>query len=380
VSINNNIISKNGELGDGSAIQVRALSIVNISNNDIISNRHGISVYGSVKINVYNSRIAKSSGYDLWVGNSSHSILINTEFALDKLRFDDDKSIISIGHWVDVSVKNKNNVPVQNTRVTITNKDSAEVFNGTSDYDGRISCIPVIEYNLDYTFTKKFYTPHNIHASKLGRSASEKITVDRNRLVNFTLDISDKLARGNLITKIVQGHEVSVEYLGNGTVIIEPATMPAKIPNATKDIGIFVDIKAVGEVQDLYITIRYSDDDVKGVNEANLRMYCYFGHGDFAPGDFAPGDFEFLAPGNFTLTGGWVRIRSSGVDTYNNIVWAQISHCTIFAPLGEEIAKHKGENPWLLYGGAGATSIAILWAIFFITFRKKLSKHSKSSK
>ncbi len=297
---------------------------------------------------------------------------------MDKLFLNDTESIISIGHWLDVNVNNENDTPVQNAIVSITDNRSAEVFNGSTDYNGHVSSIPVVEYDLDYTFTKKMRTPHNVYASRLGQSASEKITVDRNRIVNFTLDVSDKLARGNLITQMVEGHEVSVEYSGNGTVSIEPAAKPAKIPNA-KDIGIFININAVGDVEDLYITIRYSDNELKGVNETNLRMYCYFEPGDFEPGYFEPGDFELLEPGNFT--GGWVKIKNSGVDIYSNVVWAKVSHLTIFAPMAEEIAKpvSKG-NVWLLYGIASITSFAIIFVAYIIIKRKKIFLESKTRK
>lgn len=339
-------------------------STVNLCNNTISAQaKEGIRVINGATPLISNCTIINSGKYDIFVSASSHPTIINTKFDLDKLFFNDTESIISIGHWLDVNVQNKNEVPVQNARVAIADKNALEVFNGTTDYEGRITCIPVVEYDLGYTFNKTVYTPHSIYASKLGKSASEKITVDRNRVINLTLAISDKLARGNLVTTIVKGHEVTVEYLGNGTVTIEPAKLVPELPNATKDIGIFFDIKAEGEVEDLYITVKYSDEELGEVNEAQLRMYCYLD----------PGDFELLDPGNFT--GRWVRVKQSGVDPYNNIVWAKVSHLTIFAPLAEEIAKPGREgSAWLLYGAGGATALAISIIIIFIFFRRRKLK------
>lgn len=276
---------------------------------------------------------------------------------------------------MDVNVRNKNDVPVQNARVTITNKDGTEVFNSSTDYDGHVSCIPMVEYDLDYTFNKTIYTPHNVYASKLGKSDSEKITIDRNRVIDFVLDVSDKLSRGNLITAVVEGHEVSVEYLGNGTVTIEPAKIVPEIPEAIKDIGVFFDLKTNGEVEDLYITVRYSDEELEGVNEADLRMYCYFDPGEFDPGEFDPGEYDpgEYDPGEFK--GGWVMIKNSGVDVHSNIVWARVSHTTIFAPMSRETSKQTGPGTttiWLWYSSIVAVLIGLLIIIAVLMKKKKV--------
>lgn len=365
--IQNNTITSNCI---GIKMGVGAIPI--IADNTIQSCKEdGIYIRDSSEPKIYNCTIIDSNEYDIRVGECSHPTIINTNFDLNKLFFNDTESIISIGHWVDVKVRNKNNVPVQNAEITIKNNDGTEVFNSSTDYNGHVSCIPVVEYDLDYTFNKTLYTPHTVYVSKLGQSASEKITIDLNRVINFTLTISDKLARGNLITAVVEGHEVTVEYSGNGTVTIEPGVMPADIPNATKDIGIFININTVGEVEDLYITIRYSDEELEGVNEAYLRMYCYLDPGEYDPGEYDPGEYD---PGEY---GGWVMIKNSGVDIHSNIVWAKVSHTTIFAPMARETSKQTGSGTtatWLWYSSIVAV-LAIILLIFISVIMKKKGVH-----
>jgi len=356
----NNYLHGNGEAG----IVVDFPSTVNLCNNTISAHaKDGIRVINGATPRIYNCTITNSGKYDIFVSGFSCPTIINTNFDLNKLFFNDTKSIISVGHWVDVNVRNKNRVPVQNAKIIVKNKDEVEVFNGSTDYNGHVSCIPVIEYDLDYTFNKTAYTPHNVYASKLGKSASEKITVDRHKMVNFTLDISDKLARGNLVTKIIEGHEVSVEYSGNGTVTIEPAKLVPEIPEPVNDISIFFDLKTEGEVEDLYITVKYNDEDLEGVNEANLRMYCYLSPGEFnpdehSPGEFSPGEFS---PGEFK--GGWVMIKNSGVDVHSNTVWAKVNHTTVFAPMAKETSKQTDSGTtmvWLWYTSIVAVLIMLL--------------------
>jgi hypothetical protein len=172
---------------------------------------------------------------------------------------------------------------------------------------------------------------------------------------------------------VVEGHEVTAEYLGNGTVTIEPASMPAEPPNATKDIGIFMEIIAVGDVEDLYITIRYSEDELEGVTEADLRMYCYLSPGEFSPGEFDPDEYS---PGEFSpgeFKGGWVMIKNSGVDVHSNTVWAKVNHTTIFAPMAKETSKQTGPGTtmvWLWYSSIAAVLIMLL-IIALVMMKKK---------
>ncbi len=335
----NNYLYGNDEAG----IVIDFPSTVKLCNNTVSGGRNGVMTINGATPFIANCTISDSDEYDLWVDNISHPTVFNTNFDLNKLSFNDTESILSIGHWVDVNVRTPNDVPVQNAEITIRNKDGAEVFNGSTDYNGHVSCIPMVEYDLDdmHNYTHRInYTPHTLYASKLGKSDSKKISIDMNRIVNFTLDISDKLAHGNLITKVVEGHEISVEYSGNGTVTIEPAAIPAELPNATNDIGIFFDLKTNGEVEDLYITVRYSDEELKGVNEADLRMYCYLDPGEYDPGEYDPGEYDpgEYDPGEY---GGWVMIKNSGVDIHSNTVWARVSHTTIFSPMAREKPASK---------------------------------------
>ncbi|MBI4361977.1 MAG: hypothetical protein HY558_02275, partial [Euryarchaeota archaeon] len=72
-----------------------------------------------------------------------------------------------------------------------------------------------------------------------------------------------------------------------------------------------VNVTASGPFEWMYITIAYNETEVAeaGVNESTLRLYFWNGTA-------------------------WVVAENSGVDTENNTVFANVSHLTIFAPIG----------------------------------------------
>ena len=97
--------------------------------------------------------------------------------------------------------------------------------------------------------------------------------------------------------------------------------MKEKIPSGKKDIGVFVNVTKIGEVGYANITIRYNDSDIVGIEPATLIMYYW---------NEASGKWESCA-----------KIGTTGVDTINKIVWANVTHFTIFAPMAEKTAEKK---------------------------------------
>jgi len=69
-----------------------------------------------------------------------------------------------------------------------------------------------------------------------------------------------------------------------------------------------------GELDWFYEEIHYEDADIPdSVNEADLTIYCW--------------DLD---------QNGWEECENSEVDTVNNIVSANVTHFTIFAPMAEQ--------------------------------------------
>ncbi|MDI6708853.1 MAG: hypothetical protein QME47_07210, partial [Candidatus Thermoplasmatota archaeon] len=66
----------------------------------------------------------------------------------------------------------------------------------------------------------------------------------------------------------------------------------------------------------------------------------------------------------------WKLYNNTGVDTENNIVWANVTELTIFAPMAEEIEAVQPIN-WLLYIGIIAIVIILVVAVVVIAHLKK---------
>jgi len=161
--------------------------------------------------------------------------------------------------------------------------------------------------------------------SKIGTSEfSVELGVDDDNdgIIDFRIDLSTATS-GKIISRVknatVSGHDVSVVYRGPATLWIKsaPSSTP---PTGVSDIGIFIDIS--GAATNVFITIRYTDSDVSGIDESKLRMYYWNG-----------------------TTNEWVLIEDSGVWENNKTVWANVDHLTIFAPMAEKTAAGKKVAP-----------------------------------
>jgi len=136
------------------------------------------------------------------------------------------------------------------------------------------------------------------------------------------------------IVVIVEGKNVNVTYNGTGSLSVGNASiseiefLKEKIPSGKKDIGVFVNVTKIGEVGYTNITIKYNDSDIVGIDLGTLIMYYW---------NEISGKWESCA-----------KIGTTGVDTINNIVWANVTHLTIFAPMAEKIAEQKAAPVTLL--------------------------------
>ncbi|MDI6916953.1 MAG: PKD domain-containing protein, partial [Thermoplasmatales archaeon] len=148
------------------------------------------------------------------------------------------------------------------------------------------------------------------------------------------------------IPVIVSGKNVNVTYNGTGNLSVGNASatkiefLKEKIPSGKKDIGVFVNVTKIGEVGYANITIRYNDNDIVGIEPATLIMYYW---------NETSSKWESCA-----------KIGTTGVDTINKIVWANVTHFTIFAPMAEKTAAGKEAAPISLLSYIIIFAVAII--------------------
>ncbi|MDI6855391.1 MAG: hypothetical protein QMD21_01210 [Candidatus Thermoplasmatota archaeon] len=68
----------------------------------------------------------------------------------------------------------------------------------------------------------------------------------------------------------------------------------------------------------------------------------------------------------------WKKCNNTNVDTERNVVWANVTHLTIFAPMAEKISAEPMAPAWMLY--TGIVAIIVLLAVSFAVIAKKRKK------
>jgi len=118
-------------------------------------------------------------------------------------------------------------------------------------------------------------------------------------------------------------YSITAGIIGDGEIDIEASSSPD--PEDDKNIGIFLDISfdddgGDAEFEWVYIEIYYGDIP-NGLSENKLKIYYW------------DDDYDE-----------WVEAENAGVDTVNQLVWANVTHLTIFAPRDEtgSIIKNYG--------------------------------------
>ena len=115
--------------------------------------------------------------------------------------------------------------------------------------------------------------------------------------------------------------EVIAELIGDGDITLVAATNPNT--SNYRSIGIFVHINITfDELIWLNITIKYTDLP-DNIIANNLKIYYWD-----------------------TDNSKWVVAENTGVDTQNNLIWANVTHLTVFAPLAD--SEEKEEYPDVL--------------------------------
>ncbi|MEM4358255.1 MAG: NosD domain-containing protein, partial [Candidatus Pacearchaeota archaeon] len=105
--------------------------------------------------------------------------------------------------------------------------------------------------------------------------------------------------------------KISFTYAGN--VSIKGISSPPVDPLSFKNIGKYLNITSTDWI---FLNVSYLEQDLNNINESTLRMSKYNGSWYTDPSFFA---------------------TSYGVDTANNIVYANITSFSVFAPLGQAV-------------------------------------------
>jgi len=145
------------------------------------------------------------------------------------------------------------------------------------------------------------------------------------------------------------GTNVTAQYTGTGAINIASASSPGTPPSGMHGVNIFVNITVpeTMTVEWMYIEIPYNESMLPaGVDESKLRLFYW------------------------TDTG-WEKCENTNVDTTNNVVYANVTHLTIFAPMAEKSSEVVPATNWLLYVGPLFAFVIIIAVGVTVVLRKK---------
>jgi len=210
-TIRNNFILRSGSYG----LNIW-YSSANISGNFLKYTGGGIQTYYS-DITVSDTTIIHStSNYDYYIYSGSVNS-IDTIFDESKVYFYGSGSVLDYSWYLDVNVLDANTNPIADANVSV--KDSAElqIFNGSTDAEGRVRNIVAAEYRQT-SAGKTYYNPHNISAEFNGTSNYVTSNIDINKVVTVFLAVNQPLKITILApannSLFVQGDQIAFKALG----------------------------------------------------------------------------------------------------------------------------------------------------------------------
>ena len=116
------------------------------------------------------------------------------------------------------------------------------------------------------------------------------------------------------------GVTVTARYTGTGTINIISVLSPGAPPSGMYGINIFVNITVPDTMNAewAYVVVPYNEDDLPSdINESTLKLFYW-------------------------TDNGWEECNNTGVDITNKVVYANVTHFTIFAPMAEKTAGGEG--------------------------------------
>ena len=181
--------------------------------------------------------------------------------------------------------------------------------------------------------------------------------------------ITTEIGEGNVTEKSIKdqfGNVVAnVRVSGNGTLYVKKMEwneVSSKVDRATGntlDLGLFLEIE-LEEFDWIYIEIPYSDSDIPpGVDVKSMKLYFW----------------------NESASK-WEVIEKSGVDLTRKVVWGNITHLTIFAPLAvvEETDVEEGLSSRTVLFAAIIVVLVIMNIVFIVMVLRKRGGAGDKSK
>jgi hypothetical protein len=129
----------------------------------------------------------------------------------------------------------------------------------------------------------------------------------------------------------IRGFDIPIKRQVAVNVTIAETTEPGAPPEGMVSIGVYIEITATRQLvadEWIFIPVYYSDEDLpENVDEETLAMYYW----DEDSQEWRSCD----------------EIGTTGIDVDENIVWANVTHLTIFAPLAKAAVEEEKPVPAL---------------------------------
>lgn len=281
------------------------------------------------------------------------------DFFVDDIWFDEINDTITYTLENDVddvtatdlgTLKIKGNITIKANK-TVEDKDT-HTIKAIFDYDSLNST-----YKYEITLPTGFILgTHDAPSDVNVTSTGNKITVDpqmpekwkENVTITFTI-IKPTITKKEIT---INGATVSViaAIKGDGDITVKEIDSPD--PDDNEGIGIYLDIELTGgELIWLNITINYKDLP-EGVKAEDLKIYYW-------------------------KDNKWMVCEKTGVDTANKLIWANVTHLTIFAPRSTEPVEEEEDD-----GDSKAILVVIpiiIIIVIIIVFMMKGKKQEPTS-
>jgi len=175
--------------GDSLGMYFNNIGNVSIDRTTIDGFSEGIHVNNSNIVMMVNSTISNIATTDLNLSSDSYVVTLNTTFNKNSVNFEDDQSMLKVGWYMNVEVINQIGQEVPNANLIVKDSDATEIFNDTTDAEGKASYIVVWEYLENITGVIDTYTNHTADADdgEFFGSASPDPYMDQTKVVTIVV-------------------------------------------------------------------------------------------------------------------------------------------------------------------------------------------------
>jgi parallel beta-helix repeat protein len=319
------------------------LNNTSIINNIIFNNNYGIYLYNSSNNTLTNNTINNNTQYGIYLESSSdNNALINNII-------DNNNEGIVLAYSSNASLFNNSlnnnminfNVIGSDISHFSHNIDTSNTIDGKSTY--YLTNCKDLEINESSNAGFVALTSCNnvtIKNLNLTRNGYGILFINTTNSIVFNITLIDNdygiyLNSSNSTLINIKSHSNNLDFYSTNSfsnainfnlssllinftskdIAFKPATNPGNIPQGYNHIGKFINITNNSADSCIYLNVSYKDDEVSGINESTLRIWKY--------------NDSWYNCSNFA--------SECGVDTVNNVVYANITSFSIFAPLGIDL-------------------------------------------